>query len=169
MYKIAYYVMAGVAFLISSFLFMQSLFTTVRISFGGNEKSYYIDGNPAVIGILVFITMAILLFVYSSNKGLRTKIAKYFMIIMLMLSSVFALMAQSIPFADQYSCMVTAAQMLEGNMSAFDAGNYMDKYANQNGLVLFYYVLGKMFGSYNYILVQLLNAVMIDVLYVMVY
>lgn len=168
MYKIAYYVMAGVAFLISSFLFMQSLFTTVRISFDGNEKSYYIDGNPAVIGILVFITMAILLFVYS-NKGLRTKIAKYFMIIMLTISPVFALMAQNIPFADQYSCMETAAQMLEGNMSAFDAGNYMDKYANQNGLVLFYYVLGKVFGSYNYILVQLLNAVMIDVLYVMVY
>lgn len=168
MYKVAYYIMAGIVFIISLFLFLQSLFITVRIDFEASEKSYFIDGKPVIVGILILL-VTIALFLLYVRKRFSAKMAKGVLIAMLIFNPVFVLMAQNIPQGDSYAVMEIAAQMLEGDMSAFEPGNYMYICSNQNGLVLFYYVLTKLFGSRNYLMVQLLNAVLIDFLYVTLY
>lgn len=168
MYRMAHYFMKGIVLAISFFLFMQTLFTTVRISTDDGEKSFFVDGNPIGTGILMLVIMMLLFLVYR-RKDTAIRMSRCMTIAMFVINPLFVLMAGNVPRADAYRCMDTAAQMIQGDMSAFALGKYMDKYPNQNGLVFFYYCLAKVFGTHNYILIQLLNAVLIGILYILVY
>lgn len=169
MKKISYGLMAGIVFAISFFLFLQSLFTTVRIDIDGNERSFFIDGNPLIILVLiVFITGGVFL-LYMWQKKHSFHVGKYLMTIMMIINPLFVLMSRNIPDADSYKCVDAAAQLVEGNINVFQVGNYLFKWPNQNGLVLFYYVISKLFGAHNYLLIQILNAVLVDILYLAVY
>lgn len=169
MYKISYYIMAGIAFIISSFLFLQSLFTTVRISIDGNGRSFYVDGKTLIVLALIGVFTGVLFLLYVWQKNHTFYVGKYLMTIMMAINPLFVLMARNIPEADSYKCLDAAAQLVEGNVSAFQTGNYMFKWPNQNGLVLFYYVISKLFGVHNYLLIQILNALLVDVMYLIIY
>jgi len=69
------------------------------------------------------------------------------------------------PYADQKSVLEAAEQLGEKNFSAFAQGKYMEKYHNNWGLLLYEYYVGKIFGAYNYIIFQIVNALAVFFFY----
>lgn len=70
---------------------------------------------------------------------------------------IWILITRLYPTADQESVMAIAAAMLAGDYSAWEPAGYMDMYPFQNGIVLFYYGLMRLFGTKLHVTLQLIN------------
>ncbi|WP_103869407.1 hypothetical protein [Butyrivibrio sp. Su6] len=82
--------------------------------------------------------------------------------IMLILSTSFTVAVQGNPRADANACFKVASEFCDGIFDHLDAGGYLDIYRNQEGLILFDYILTKLFGNYNYLAFQLFNSILIS-------
>lgn len=165
-YKIIYYISHGCVLSIAWFLFWQSLLMTARIDFEASEHTYYVHGKA----IWIFLGICIMIFFFSKLNMLREKrITKILGGGYLLIVPLFVIMAQSVPQGDAYAVMQIASQIIHGDMSAFEPGNYMYVWPNQNGLLLFFWGITKIFGEENFLIIQFLNAILIDVLYVIVW
>ncbi|SEG15807.1 hypothetical protein SAMN02910276_02018 [Butyrivibrio sp. Su6] len=71
----------------------------------------------------------------------------------------FILAMQSIPNSDARACFKVAAELYDRIYTALEPGGYIDIYKNNIGLIIFEYLLMKVFGVYNYLVLQVINAV----------
>ncbi|MDE6946973.1 MAG: hypothetical protein K2P14_07315, partial [Anaeroplasmataceae bacterium] len=164
--RISYYFVTGITFLIVFYLLGQSLFTDVRI--GQKEIKYFImsDKLLTLVGMGVFF---ILFYIWHKYLKLSKKTVKNMIIAMAILNCVFVLTSQNIPRADQQRVLEYAAEMWKGDYTAFQPGNYLDIYPNQNGIVLFCYFLSVIGGGYNFLLFQIVNVLAVSWLYFFIY
>ena len=61
------------------------------------------------------------------------------------------------PRADQFDVCKVAFDMSQNDFSAMDTMGYLSVNTNQAGIILLLYILGKIFGHYNYTVFQILN------------
>lgn len=80
-------------------------------------------------------------------------------VINIVLMTLWIMITRLSPTLDQKSVLDIAAEMLNGDYSAWNAKGYMFYYPFQNGIVIYYYMLFKITGTTGYILPQLLNVV----------
>ncbi len=87
---------------------------------------------------------------------------KFFLIItILALSCLWVLSTQFKPGVDEYAVQQAVEEVLEGNYESFAPLAYMDEYPNNWGFFLFSYIVARIFGKMNYIVIQLIIAVTI--------
>lgn len=71
------------------------------------------------------------------------------------------------PGSDPAKVYAIALEWREGDFSAFEEGNYLFCYPFQSGIVLFYYLLTFLFGTKSYVGPQIVNALLLVVIYLM--
>lgn len=133
-------------------------FSQVRIDF--NERAYLISNNPVIMcGGIVCIILAIMLFCRIAQKNVLTPNIVFG--IVLVLGMFWIMISQNIPSDDSEHCLRIAEELADGITHSFDAGQYMDTCRQQFGLVLYMYVLTLIGGSYNHLLFQAINALLV--------
>ncbi|SCW35180.1 hypothetical protein SAMN02910456_00670 [Ruminococcaceae bacterium YRB3002] len=75
------------------------------------------------------------------------------------------LILQNEPLWDQASIYRVADLWIDNNPAAMLKGEYMDVFANNNGIILIIYLLSLVFGSYNYLVLRLINVLCLVWLY----
>ena len=73
------------------------------------------------------------------------------------LSVLFILATQWLPNADQRQVYETVHSILTNDSTPFEAGGYLEMYPYQSGIILFSYLMARIFGEYNYLAFQCLN------------
>lgn len=171
--------LAGVTFI----LLLHSIFST---SFVGRlpmadgseqERTFNIADSP-LRHLLAFIFLTILLLVgqrlfriYRKRRTWKRDFerfdAAFWGLIMLTLAfgSAYVLMTQFYPGSDPAKVYAIAKQWRQGDFSSFGEGEYLFCYPFQSGIVLFFYLLGFIFGADNYVGLQLVNVFFLAVIY----
>lgn len=83
----------------------------------------------------------------------------------LLLGGVYVWMTQLYPGSDPAKVYAIAKQWREGDFSAFEVEEYLFRYPFQAGIVLFFYLLGFLFGAENYVGPQMINVIFLAVIY----
>ena len=81
------------------------------------------------------------------------------------LSIVWVLGTQFIPSSDQLDVMTSAYKLSVDDISCVEAGGYLDRWSNQIGLAYIEYLLARVWGDFNIIMFQVLNAIGITLFY----
>lgn len=93
----------------------------------------------------------------NESEEYSCKWRKRLLLTLAVLSTVIVLILQVVPRGDQRFICDMANSMMNGDYYGFDRGQYLDWYPNQLGIVLLLYGLAHIFGSYNYLIFQLMN------------
>lgn len=64
------------------------------------------------------------------------------------------------PGWDQEMCATAAVGLLNGDYSMWSYGNYCYSWTNQNGLILYFALVFRLFGMFNYLALYIINSVM---------
>lgn len=157
--KILIYVIEIIFILILSFLTIESIFKTCTID--NREITSYEYDHPIVHVITVGITILIFMFINKKKVKINKKWLWILIGIFTLMFIGWILVANVQPTAykkgDQNYIYEIAEQMRKGVWEAFEQGKYAAANPHQYGLILYEYVLGFIFGSKNYIAIQLLN------------
>lgn len=86
------------------------------------------------------------------------KSRKTLLVVLGMLALFWVMATLSIPQADQYMVQRVAYEMRVHDFTDFAPGGYASVYPNQLGLILVSYVLSLLFGNYNFVVFELMNA-----------
>jgi hypothetical protein len=167
-------VIIGVLFYIFiSILLFFSLCSTSHItttSSIGNEVTLYVKDHVSY-NLIAFITL-LLLFLAVKKTGLYqflseklqneatfTRWKRLLLICIFLLGSIWILSTQYLPSEDGDQLYVQQAiySLNAQNYSMFNGSGYVGIYPNQIGIIALFYLLSFIFGSYNYILFELLN------------
>lgn len=153
-------------FLILSLIFIQGLFTDVRIT--DYEQIFFVGSNKyiVIVGMLVMIGLFGL---WHKHIHCTLSFLKKLLILVMSANFLFVLCGQIYPGADQRMVLQTATEMCMGDYRGFLEGNYLHMYTNQRGLVLFCYFLCKLFGGFNFIVFQMLNVTAVNLIYYLIY
>lgn len=149
-----------------SFVFLQSLFTTVK--YDVREKPYFTDGHPAIIILLGIICLIIFYLMYK-KVSLSSKQIKHILAAFFCFNIVLLLISQKKPIADQYAVFNYVKQILQGNFSGFTPYDYVGLYPFQKNIISFYVLLFGIFGANNFIAVWLINAIVLWHVYSQLY
>jgi hypothetical protein len=79
------------------------------------------------------------------------------------------LMTRFLPSSDPSKVCDVASQWMAGDFSAFEEGNYLFCYPFQSGIVLFFYLLSKLFGDGNYVAMQFVNLIALAAIYYLLF
>lgn len=142
-------------------LLTNSLLFTCTVVGLGDEKTLFLRDSVArqllalvallAAGVVCYTFRARILPVLSSKKMAAA-------VIVLWLCYTFYLLATQVsPVTDQKNCFEAAAAFLARDPSPWQRGGYAYIYPNQNGLILFFALIQKLFGVGNYLVVQFLN------------
>ncbi|MGN1152122.1 MAG: hypothetical protein ACI4SN_08200 [Lachnospiraceae bacterium] len=74
-----------------------------------------------------------------------------------------------LPGSDPAKVCEVASQWMAGDFSAFEQGEYLFCYPFQSGIVLFYYLLSRLFGDGNYVAMQFVNLLALAAVYYLLY
>lgn len=159
------------------FLGFLSILSTCYVSADSSEISFFVRDNIFLnIGILLVI-----IFLFTACK--KSKRVQAFLeqlendeiffqkrlwillYTLLMLSVIWVLSTQYLPGGDQRSVQNGVYSLHIKNYFMFDSNGYLSRYPNQLGLVWICYLFSIVFGSDNYIVFQLFNALGIFLLY----
>lgn len=142
-------------------LLVNSLLLTCSVVDLGDEKTLYLSDSMVkhLLALIVLLAAGVACFRFRhrllpfiSSK----KMAVVF--ILVWLCYVFYLLAtQASPVTDQKNCFEAAAAFLARDPSPWQKGGYAYIYPNQNGLILFFALIQKLFGVGNHLVVQFLN------------
>lgn len=153
---------------LSCYLLLLAGFSSTAID--ANEHSYLLKDHM----ILQLALVALICFggvtVYQKSERIQRfvrhineseeyscKWRKRLLLTLAVLSTVIVLILQVVPRGDQRFICDMANSMMNGDYYGFDRGQYLDWYPNQIGIVLLLYGLAHIFGSYNYLIFQLMN------------
>ncbi len=125
---------------------------------------------------LVFVVLSVILVILVKRSGAYRFVCKkleddkifgrckaFLIIVILSLACLWALSTQFMPGVDEYAVQHAVVEVLDGNYESFAPLAYMDEYPNNWGFFLFSYLVACIFGKMNYIVIQLIIAVMIAV------
>ena len=79
------------------------------------------------------------------------------------------LITRFLPGSDPSKVCDVASQWMAGDFSAFEPGEYLFCYPFQSGIVLFYYLLSRIFGDGNYVAMQFVNLLALALVYYLLY
>ncbi len=155
-------------FAIVTVLLLQSGFSTAYIVYA--EHTLYL-ADSIFLNLAFSVSFLILgLFVWKKSKQLQGKfnydkiiIIIYFII--LAIGCILVLSSQQFPISDQRDVMRAADNLRSGDVSKFLKGKYISNCQNQIGFLLFHYFAGNIFGTNNFVAIQLINAVALVIMY----
>jgi hypothetical protein len=87
----------------------------------------------------------------------------------ILIAGAWILTTRFLPGSDPAKVCSVASQWMAGDFSAFEEGNYLFCYPFQSGIVLFYYLLSKLFGDGNYVAMQFVNLIALAAIYYLFY
>lgn len=153
----------GVTLLAGALLFyltLLSLFSTSYLS--DKEAMFYVSDHP-FFTILAMAVLLILLVVGKRNHLLdKWKLRKvnitFLLAVWFVLLAWFVLATMQFPIYDQNKIFQAAKQIMHMDFSAYLPGGYVERYSNQQGIVLLFAGIFHLFGEGNHIAIQLLNA-----------
>lgn len=163
-------------FAITLFLCVISAYCTTYIT-SRDEHSYFL--KDSILTNLVFVVV-ILFYVRLVKKNQYTqkisvklennniffgKCKKILLLISFALGVIWVTATQYIPGADQYKIQDAVYLFHLKDYQMFFKGGYLDQYQNQLGFFLYSYVYSLIFGSYNYIVFQITNAIGVTFIY----
>lgn len=172
-------ILAGVVFL----LLLHSVFST---SFVGRlvledgsqqEKTLNIADSPLKhLFVFAFLTVALLAgkrigAMLGTRRHRKQRTIRWDLVFWgltlftLLLGGAYVWMTQFYPGSDPAKVYAVAKQWRQGDFSAFEVEEYLFRYPFQSGIVLFFYLLGFVFGAENYVGPQLVNVVFLAVVY----
>ena len=125
--------------------------------------------------LIVFLIITTIAFLYNKYfcqiherkkcRSCDTKLLAIIIIIAFALMILIITLCDFYPKTDQKHIMEMAGEFLHHNYSSLNKGEYLDKFPQQYGIILFYMVLSKVFGCNNYIAFEIVNAVLIALTY----
>lgn len=87
----------------------------------------------------------------------------------ILIAAVWILVTRLLPGSDPSKVCDVASRWMAGDFSAFEEGQYLFCYPFQSGIVLFYYLLSKIFGDGNYVAMQFVNLAALTVTYYLLF
>lgn len=87
----------------------------------------------------------------------------------ILIAAVWILVTRLLPGSDPSKVCDVASRWMAGDFSAFEEGQYLFCYPFQSGIVLFYYLLSKIFGDGNYVAMQFVNLAALTVIYYLLF
>ena len=150
------------------FLFLLSFYSTSHITMDFVEKTYYVKDNSK-LNVLLIIIFLVLLYLFRNSK-LYIKINKaindekvyrkykyLFLSIILLISLLWVSMTRIIPGDDQLFIQDGASNLINHDYHMFNQKGYFSKFHHQIGLMFFTYLISLLFGSYNFLVFQIIN------------
>lgn len=165
--KMSYWLVTGAVFIITSFLLMQGFFTEVKTGQGPAE--FYIIASNKVLILAGFFMLLLIFYFWHKHISLSDKTIQRLIIVMSVINTLFVLSSQNMPRADQQRVLECASEIVQGNYSAYAVGNYLYMCPHQNGIVLFCYLLCRIFGEKNFLLFQMINVLAVNYTYYFLY
>lgn len=140
--------------------------------------NYFLSDHPLMHLISIVLLIAFLLSFKKIYKYFTVKINKELFfwkykkeiiyIFYFFIGLMFILNTKLYPISDQQKVLHIAEQMLQSNFESFQPGGYMHRYPYQNGIVLFCWVMTKIFGKNNYIAIQVFNLIIMNITFYMI-
>lgn len=97
------------------------------------------------------------------------KVAGVIAAIGVIVAAAWILVTRFLPGSDPSKVCDVASQWMAGDFSAFEPGEYLFCYPFQSGIVLFYYLLSRIFGDGNYVAMQFVNLLALALVYYLLY
>lgn len=142
---------------IAVLLLVQSVYGSAMID--SEEHIVFVKDIFVVNVFIVFTVIAFGMFLKINHKipVLTNNFMRVITIIYIVGLIIFIIGVQVMPRADQEKCLYTATKFLAGNYKDWKVGGYCFTYPNQNGIILLFAMIIKVFGQTNWMAVQFLN------------
>lgn len=156
----------GLFTIIATYLFLLSIFTTCLMAYT-DEHIFYIKDFAILIciGILSVCMLLAWFHKYHVGKSIMTKqlktVACVLTILFGTLMCVFILKMRLWPIYDQGAVLEYTRELLQGNYSGWEEGEYFAMFTIQNGMVFMEMPFALMFGDNAYIAIQIWNVLML--------
>ena len=85
------------------------------------------------------------------------------------MAAAWILATRFLPGSDPAKVCEVASRWMARDFSAFEQGEYLFCYPFHSGIVLFYYLLSRLFGDGNYVAMQFVNLLALSVIYYLLY
>lgn len=124
--------------------------------------NYFLPDSPwkrLAVCTVVLILLLLGIYVWNKRKG---NIGLGFMCLVFFIGCViFIWQTKLVPISDSGKILNIARQLKEHNFEQFAVGGYMDRYPDQTGIVLLFYVICCIFGDGDYLFIQIGNAALL--------
>ena len=165
--KFIIYAIEIIFILILSFLTVESIFKTCTMDI--KEVTSYLNDNPIIHIITISATICIFMLINKKKIKIDKKILWILIEIWVLISVIWIYVCDLYPRADQKYIYEIASQMRQGNFKGFNLGKYAYSNPHQYGLILYEFIFGFIFGSRNYLGLQLINVVALLVAFFCIY
>ncbi len=170
-------VVGGLFALIDLWLLLLSGFSMSYVTV--REKTYFVSDSMLMHLASLGILLLLLLFIRRNCERLKAGVKKLpfchdmgfvkakriLLGIVFFMGLLWVFAAQLQPRADQNAVLQAAAGLHAKQYTSFSPGEYISRFPHQNGLMLFIYALGLVFGNNNYLLFQVFNVIGLVVVY----
>ena len=157
--------------LLTGYLFIVSLFSTVYIS--EDENLYYIKDNALInivaVAVLLITVLCLKDKISKLIEGNETKLVLINSILLSALLVYFVLSTKLYPLYDQAKLLNVVKQLNRFDYSAFIPGGYEDRCRVQWGITVYFYIISRIFGNISITAIQLLNVFYIIVSNFLIY
>ena len=149
--------------LITGYLFVVSLFSTVYIS--EIENIYYIKDNT-LVNIILLIALVLISCLLREKigkliSGNERKMVIVNTLVLGVILTYFVLSTRLYPLYDQAKVLNVVKQLCVYDYSGFLPGGYIDRYDVQEGIMLFYYMITRITGVVDITLFQIINVIFV--------
>ena len=138
-----------------------TLFSLISSTFVNSfDQVYYIGDNALIHALVIMAALLIIWFIHDKlHFRVTDKVLLLSLILMTVLMGIYIAAADLPPRFDQRVVRSIAADLIVGIPDDFLPGAYGAMYPNNHGIILFYYLLMKLAGYENYIVMQYANLV----------
>lgn len=168
-------VILGMMIMILGFLIFLKAHSTCYID--ESEITYFVKNNW-IINVAALLLVVIILVIMKKNtyfQNIRYRIEhsegdfqKYrhvLICIFFAVAFIWVISTQYIPGSDQEAIQNAVFNLHHNDYSMFEENGYLVRNPHQLGLVWFYYLFSFIFGSYNFIVLQIINVVCLTIVY----
>ena len=159
-----------------SVLLFISLISTCYMTSDQLEMTFFCNDNTIANLLVIILFFAVLFFLRKikiwekvqlkiQDDIVYKKIKKRLLLAILIIGSLWVFLTQFVPGSDQLDVVNCAHKLFIGETNMLDPGGYMDRYNNQQGLIVIDYFLARIWGDFNIMAFQLLNVVGLTLFY----
>ena len=143
-----------------------SLFSTYIIPVTYEECSAVDIRYSFVSLILIPFLIWFLIAVVQKNKTINLDVVRIIgSLIILFVGLIWILLNDFHPVGDQETCLTLARALHDNDAERFAHFSYLDRYPFQSGLVLYFYLIGLVFGYSNWAIFRLINLIWLVIAY----
>lgn len=177
-YHIINFIIRAFLFVSVFLLFLHSIFSTSFMGWVDKEdgtlqaRTLNIADSPwSHLLVLCVLTVILVLCrrVGDKSRPYTRKAAGVIGAVGVIMAAAWILVTRFLPGSDPAKVCEVASQWMAGDFSAFEQGEYLFCYPFQSGIVLFYYLLSRLFGDGNYVAMQFVNLLALAVIYYLLY